>query len=88
MLRLFAPRLFVLALAFLILAEGHEASVVVDAFASQTLLAKLAWIIVVIVPLVLVPAAVWLGKPWCGNARRRMHLKCASTVPGRVSRRW
>ena len=49
-------------LAFLILAEGHEASAVVDAFASQTLLAKLAWIIVVLVPLVLVPAAVWLGE--------------------------
>ncbi len=54
--------LFVLALAFLILAEGHEASVVVEAFASQTLLAKIAWIIVVLVPLVLIPAAVWLGE--------------------------
>jgi len=54
--------LFVLALAFLILAEGREASLVLDAFASQTLLAKLAWIIVVLVPLVLVPAAVWLGE--------------------------
>lgn len=54
--------LFVLALAFLILAEGHEASVVLEAFASQTFLAKVAWIIVVLVPLVLIPAAVWLGE--------------------------
>jgi seryl-tRNA synthetase len=54
--------LFVLALAFLILAEGHEASAVLDAFASQTFVAKLAWIVVVLVPLILVPAAVWLGE--------------------------
>ena len=54
--------LFVLALAFLVLAEGHEASAVLDAFASQTFVAKLAWIVVVVVPLVLVPAAVWLGE--------------------------
>ncbi len=54
--------LFVLALAFLILAEGHETSAVLNAFASQTFVAKLAWIIVVLVPLVLVPAAVWLGE--------------------------
>ena len=54
--------LFVLALAFLILAEGHEADMVVNAFWSQSLAAKLAWAIVVLVPLVLVPAAVWLGE--------------------------
>ncbi len=54
--------LFVLALAFLILADGREADMVVNAFWSQSLAAKLAWAIVVLVPLVLVPAAVWLGE--------------------------
>ena len=54
--------LFVLALAFLVLAEGREAGAVMNAFAAQTFVAKLAWIVVVVVPLVLVPAAVWLGE--------------------------
>jgi chromosome segregation ATPase len=54
--------LFVLALGFLILAEGREAGAVINAFWSQSLLAKLAWLIIVLVPLVLVPAAVWLGE--------------------------
>jgi chromosome segregation ATPase len=54
--------LFVLALGFLILAEGREAGAVLDAFWSQSLPSKLAWAIIVLVPLVLVPAAVWLGE--------------------------
>jgi chromosome segregation ATPase len=54
--------LFVLALAFLIFAEGHEAGAVLTALGSQSLAAKVAWAIVVLVPLVLVPGAVWLGE--------------------------
>jgi chromosome segregation ATPase len=54
--------LFVLALIFLIAAEGPEAGAVLDAFWSQSFAAKLAWAIVVLIPLVLVPAAVWLGQ--------------------------
>jgi chromosome segregation ATPase len=54
--------LFVLALGFLIFVEGREASVLLNAFSSQSLAAKLAWAVVVLVPLVLVPAAVWLGE--------------------------
>jgi chromosome segregation ATPase len=54
--------LFVLALAFLILAEGREAGALVDAFRTQPLAAKFAWAILVVVPLVFVPAAVWLGE--------------------------
>jgi len=54
--------LFVLALVFLIVAEGNDAGAVLEAFGSQSLAAKLAWLVIVLVPLVLVPAAVWLGE--------------------------
>jgi chromosome segregation ATPase len=54
--------LFVLAVIFLIVAQGREAGAVLDVFWSQSLPAKLAWAVVVLVPLVLVPAAVWLGE--------------------------
>jgi len=54
--------LFVIALVFLIIAEGSEAGAVLDAFGAQPFAAKLAWVVVVLVPLVLVPAAVWLGE--------------------------
>ena len=54
--------LFVVALVFLIIAEGGEFGAVLEAFGSQPFAAKLAWAVVVLVPLVLVPAAVWLGE--------------------------
>jgi chromosome segregation ATPase len=54
--------LFVLALAFLALAEGREAGEMLNAFRSQSLVSKLAWAVIVLVPLILVPAAVWLGE--------------------------
>jgi chromosome segregation ATPase len=54
--------LFVIALIFLIVAQGREAGAVLDVFWSQSLATKLAWAVVVLVPLLLVPAAVWLGE--------------------------
>jgi chromosome segregation ATPase len=54
--------LFVLALAFLVLAEGRDAGEMLNAFRSQSLVSKLAWAVIVLVPLILVPAAVWLGE--------------------------
>jgi chromosome segregation ATPase len=54
--------LFVIALVFLIVAEGSEAGAVLEAFGAQPFAAKLAWAVVVLVPLILVPAAVWLGE--------------------------
>ncbi len=53
--------LFLLAVGFLVVAEGHQAAAVLDAFWSLSLAAKLAWVIVVLVPLVVLPYAVWLG---------------------------
>ncbi len=54
--------LFVLAVGFLFLAEGRQAAVLLDAFWSQSLLSKAAWAIIVLVPIVLVPSALWLGE--------------------------
>jgi DNA repair exonuclease SbcCD ATPase subunit len=57
---IFSP-LFVLAVGYLALGEGREAAALLEAFWSQPLLSKAAWAIVVLVPIVLVPAALWLG---------------------------
>jgi hypothetical protein len=54
--------LFVLALGFLILADRWDAATVLNAFWSKSPLSKLAWVFVVLVPLFLVPAAVWLAE--------------------------
>ena len=54
--------LFVLALGFLILADGRDAAAVLNAFWSQSPVSELAWAIVVLLPLFLIPAAVWLGE--------------------------
>jgi chromosome segregation ATPase len=54
--------LFVLALAFLVLAEGHDAGQMLTAFRAQSSVSKLAWAVILLVPLILVPAAVWLGE--------------------------
>lgn len=66
---------FVLALAFLVVAEGREASAVFDVFWSQPLAAKLAWAVVVLVPLVLVPSAVWLGQTLVRQRRAAQALE-------------
>jgi chromosome segregation ATPase len=52
--------LFVLAVGFIVLTQGPEIAALFDAFASEPLLHKLAWIVVMLVPFVLLPAAVWL----------------------------
>jgi len=54
--------LFVLAVGFLVLGEGREAAALLDVFWSQPLLSKVAWAVVALVPIVLVPSALWLGE--------------------------
>jgi chromosome segregation ATPase len=54
--------LFVPAIGYLALGEGREAAALLDAFWSQPPLSRAAWAIVVLVPIVLVPAALWLGE--------------------------
>jgi chromosome segregation ATPase len=54
--------LFLLALGFLILVDGAQAAAVLNLFWSQSVVSKLAWAVIVLVPLFAVPAAVWLGE--------------------------
>ncbi len=53
--------LFVLAAVFLIGVDGRQATAVMDAFRSQSVLAEAAWIIVVLVPVITLPFAIWLS---------------------------
>jgi predicted nucleic acid-binding Zn-ribbon protein len=60
--------LFVLAVGYVILTQGAEMAAIVDAFRSEPGWHKLAWAVVVLVPLVMVPFSVWL---WDRLARQR-----------------
>ncbi len=85
MLLRFIVALFVLALAFLILAQGHEAAAVLNAFAAQSFVAKLAWIIVVLVPFALVPGAVFLGETLLRQRQAALALEARLDGMGRAS---
>src|SRR5580704_6313597 len=52
--------LFVLAVAFVVVAQGPEVTTLIAAFRSEPLLHKIAWAVIVLVPLVMLPFAVWL----------------------------
>jgi chromosome segregation ATPase len=52
--------LFMLAVLFVALAQGPEMAALIAAFRSEPLLHKVAWGIVVLVPLLMLPFAVWL----------------------------
>jgi chromosome segregation ATPase len=52
--------LFVLAVAFVVVAQGPEVTTLIAAFNSEALLHKIAWAVIVLVPLVMLPFAVWL----------------------------
>jgi predicted nucleic acid-binding Zn-ribbon protein len=60
--------LFVLAVGFVILTQGSEMSGVVAAFRSEPAADKIAWAVIVLVPLVMLPFSVWL---WDRLARQR-----------------
>lgn len=60
--------LFVLAVGFVILTQGAEMAAIVAAFRSEPAAHKIAWAIVVLVPLVMLPFSVWL---WDRLARQR-----------------
>jgi len=53
--------LFVLASGFLLATEAGDAGALLNAFAAQPLVGKLAWIIVVVIALIAVPYAAWLA---------------------------
>lgn len=52
--------LFVLAVLFVGLTQGPQMAAIFAAFAALPLLQKIAWAVIVLVPLVMVPFAVWL----------------------------
>src|ERR1700683_3084106 len=52
--------LFVLAVACVVVAQGPEVTTLIAAFRSEPLLHKIAWAVIVLVPLVMLPFAVWL----------------------------
>lgn len=52
--------LFVLAVGIILLTQGSEVAALFDAFRSESAVHKLAWIVILLVPLVLLPSAVWL----------------------------
>ena len=52
--------LFVLAVAFVVVTQGAEMAALVAAFRSEPLLHKIAWAVIVLVPLFMLPFAVWL----------------------------
>lgn len=60
--------LFVLAVGFVVLAQGPEMGALIAAFRSEPLPYKIAWAVVVLVPLVMLLFAVWL---WDRLARQR-----------------
>lgn len=52
--------LFVLAVGFLAISQGPEMAALVSAYISQPVLHQIAWAVIVLVPLVMLPFAVWL----------------------------
>jgi chromosome segregation ATPase len=52
--------LFVLAVGFVILAQGTEMAGLITAFRSEPMLEQIAWAVIVLVPLFMLPFAVWL----------------------------
>jgi chromosome segregation ATPase len=70
--------LFALAVAFVVVAQGSEMVGLVAAFRSEPLLHKIAWAVIVLVPLVMLPFAVW---QWDRLLRQR---QVASELEGRL----
>jgi chromosome segregation ATPase len=60
--------LFVLAVVFVVVAQGSEMAALIGAFRSEPLLHKIAWAVIVLVPLAMLPFAVWL---WDRLVRQR-----------------
>ncbi|MGA8614961.1 MAG: hypothetical protein WB760_25455 [Xanthobacteraceae bacterium] len=51
-----------LAVAFVVMTQGPEMASLIAAFRSEPLLHKIAWAVIVLVPLVMLPFAVWLWE--------------------------
>ena len=74
--------LFVLAVAFVVVTQGPEMASLVAAFRSEPLLHKIAWAVIVLVPLVMLPFAVWLWDGSCDSIRPRTRSRIALMACG------
>jgi chromosome segregation ATPase len=52
---------FVLALGFVIVTQAHDIAALFEAFRAEPLTQKLAWLLIVLIPLALIPSALWLS---------------------------
>ncbi len=52
---------FVLALGFVIVTQAHDIAALFEAFRAEPLTQKLAWLLIVLIPLALIPLALWLA---------------------------
>jgi len=52
--------LFVLALGFVVATEAQDIAALFEAFRAEPLTHKLAWFVIVLIPLALIPSALWL----------------------------
>ncbi|MGH6670875.1 MAG: hypothetical protein ACRECV_02730 [Xanthobacteraceae bacterium] len=59
---------FVLAVGFIVLTQGPETAVLIGSYRAEPLSHKIAWAVIVLVPLVMIPIAVWL---WDRLVRQR-----------------
>jgi chromosome segregation ATPase len=60
--------IFALAVGFVILTQGQEMAALIAGFRSESTLYKVAWAVIVLVPLCMLPFAVWL---WSSLSRQR-----------------
>jgi chromosome segregation ATPase len=66
--------LFVLAAGFIVLTEGQEISALLSALWSEPPLGMAAWVVVVLAPLLLVAAAIWLAVALMGQRKTAQAL--------------
>lgn len=74
--------LFVLAVGFVVLTQRAEVAALAEALLSQPLLHQIAWAVIVIVPLVMLPFAVWLWD------RLLRNCQAAKTLEQRLDGVW
>src|SRR6202035_3408710 len=71
--------LFVLAVGYIVFAQAPAMAALIAAVGLQPLLHKLAWAVIVVVPLIMLPFAVWL---WDKLVRQR---KAADSLESRLN---
>ncbi len=54
--------LFVLAVGFIVVTQAQDFAALFEAFRGEPLTQKLAWFLVVLIPIALVPSALWLAR--------------------------